>query len=65
MIALILPRLQDVQHLYTWVGLVGGVAAVLCLAFYLVESVEDALVKMRDEDTQPHGVVIRFPRRVR
>lgn len=61
----IIPRLQDIQHLGTWAGLVCGVAAVLLLAFYLIESVEDTLSRMREEDTQPRGIVVRFTRRTR
>ena len=44
-----MPNLADIQHLYTWVGIVAGVAAVLGLAFLILNAVENSLQKIYDE----------------
>jgi len=48
-ISRLLPSLRDVQHLGTWVGIVAGVAAVLGLAFLILNAVENSLQKIYDE----------------
>jgi hypothetical protein len=64
-VSALLPTLLDLQHLYTWVGIVAGVAAIFLGAFWLIESVEDTLARMHDEDTPRRPRVLWFSRRVR
>jgi hypothetical protein len=47
----LLPSHLDLQHLCIWVGLVGGVAAILLFAFLIVWHVEKTLRKMRDDES--------------